>query len=293
MINVLSCGGETRRQNFGRGPARTRTLRLPTCGSCAGLFTADSMNCLCEALGMALPTNGTLLATSAERKILYRRAAQRIVEMVFDYDRQGAGHGLLPREICTAEAVDNAMVLDMAMGGSTNTVLHILAIAREAGVEYNIERINGLSRRTPNVCKISPSSRYHVEDCHNAGSVHTILGSIVRGCPGVAESRSAHRFGQDAGREHRRIRHPLDESVPGKPWNWPPCAQAAAAPAEAQRIPALDRYGPRSDGGRTRFRSLRLHPRGRGRTPTASKADGRFSTSNPALPGGRWSKRRA
>ena len=160
-------------------------VSCPTCGSCSGMFTANSMNCLCEALGMALPMNGTLLATSEERKKLFQHAARRIVEMVLEYDRKGEGRGLLPREICTTESFDNAMVLDMAMGGSTNTVLHVLAIAREAGVQYNIERINQLSRRTPNICKVAPSSNYHVEDCHNAGGIHTILGSINRGCPGL------------------------------------------------------------------------------------------------------------
>jgi dihydroxy-acid dehydratase len=157
----------------------------PTCGSCSGMFTANSMNCLCEALGMALPTNGTLLATSAERKRLYQRAAERIVAMVRDFDRQGPGHGLLPREIVTAESIDNSMVLDMAMGGSTNTVLHMLAVAHEANVAYDMERINTLSRGTPNVCKVAPSSSYHVENVHNAGGVHTILGSVVRGRPGL------------------------------------------------------------------------------------------------------------
>ncbi|MGW8256394.1 MAG: dihydroxy-acid dehydratase domain-containing protein, partial [Thermoguttaceae bacterium] len=157
----------------------------PTCGSCSGMFTANSMNCLCEALGMALPMNGTLLATSEDRKELYRRAAGRIVEMVLQFNKQGEGHGLLPREICTAESFDNAMILDMAMGGSTNTVLHVPAIAHDAGVEYQLQRINDLSRRTPNICKIAPSSKYHVEDCHNAGGIHTILGSINRGCPGL------------------------------------------------------------------------------------------------------------
>ena len=157
----------------------------PTCGSCSGMFTANSMNCLCEALGMALPMNGTLLATSAERKKLYSRAAQRIVAMVLEFNEKGEGHGLLPREICTHEAIDNAMVLDMAMGGSTNTVLHILAIAREAGVEYDIKRIDELGRITPNVCKIAPSSSYHMEDCHNSGGIHTILGAVDRGRPGL------------------------------------------------------------------------------------------------------------
>jgi dihydroxy-acid dehydratase len=143
------------------------------------------MNCLCEALGLALPTNGTLLASSAERKRLFRRAAERIVEMVVEFEKVGEGHGLLPREIVTAESVDNAMVLDMAMGGSTNTVLHMLAVAQEADVEYDMQRINELSRRTPNVCKVAPSSSYHVEDVHNSGGVHTILGSVQRGRPGL------------------------------------------------------------------------------------------------------------
>jgi dihydroxy-acid dehydratase len=157
----------------------------PTCGSCSGMFTANSMNCLCEALGMALPTNGTLLATSEERKKLYRRAAQRIVEMVLELEKKGEGHGLLPREIVSAESINNSMILDMAMGGSTNTVLHIMAIAYEAGIAYNLDQINALSRRTPNICKVAPSSSYHVQDVHNSGGVHTILGEIERGCPGL------------------------------------------------------------------------------------------------------------
>jgi dihydroxy-acid dehydratase len=157
----------------------------PTCGSCSGMFTANSMNCLCEALGMALPNNGTLLATSAERKRLFRRAAERIVQMVLQFEKLGEGHGLLPREIVTAESIDNAMILDMAMGGSTNTVLHTLAIANEAGIAYGLERINELSRRTPNVCKVAPSSKYHVENVHNAGGIHTILGAVNRGRPGL------------------------------------------------------------------------------------------------------------
>ncbi len=157
----------------------------PTCGSCSGMFTANSMNCLCEALGMALPGNGTLVATSAERKRLFRRAAERIVQMVLEFEKVGPGHGLLPREIITADSVDNAMILDMAMGGSTNTVLHMLAIAREAGIEYDIHRVDELSRRTPNVCRVAPSSHYHVEDVHNSGGIHTILGTLERGRPGL------------------------------------------------------------------------------------------------------------
>jgi dihydroxy-acid dehydratase len=157
----------------------------PTCGSCSGMFTANSMNCLAEAIGMALPGNGTILATSADRKALYERAAKRVVEMAREFARLGPGHGLLPREIATAEAFDNAMILDMAMGGSTNTVLHILAIAAEAEVPYTLGRIDELSRKTPNICKVSPASSYHVEDVARAGGIHTILGEVERGRPGL------------------------------------------------------------------------------------------------------------
>jgi dihydroxy-acid dehydratase len=130
------------------------------------------------------------LATSAERKQLYRRAAFQLVEMVKTFNEIGAGHGVLPREIAKLEAFDNAMVLDMAMGGSTNTVLHTLAIAHEAEMTFTIERINELAAKTPNICRVAPSpgadgKLYHVEDVHRSGGVHTILGEIARGCPGL------------------------------------------------------------------------------------------------------------
>lgn len=157
----------------------------PTCGSCSGMFTANSMNCLAEAIGMALPGNGTILATSAERKTLFRNAAVRIVEMAKQFGKLGPGHGLLPREIATLEAFDNAMVLDMAMGGSTNTILHILAIAHEAGVPFDLKRIAEVSRRTPHICKVSPSGKYHIEDVARAGGIHGILGAVERGKPGT------------------------------------------------------------------------------------------------------------
>jgi dihydroxy-acid dehydratase len=144
----------------------------PTCGSCSGMFTANSMNCLCEALGMALPGNGTVLAVSKERETLYLRAARAILKLV--------EHDIKPRDIATAEAFDNALALDVAMGGSTNTVLHTLAIAREAGIPYAIERIDAVSRRVPCLCKVSPSSNYHVQDVHRAGGIHTILGELKR-----------------------------------------------------------------------------------------------------------------
>ena len=144
----------------------------PTCGSCSGMFTANSMNCLCEALGMALPGNGTILAVSKEREALYDRAARAIIKLV--------EHDIKPRDIATLEAFDNSIMLDVAMGGSTNTVLHTLAIAREAGIPYDIKRIDDISRRIPCVCKVSPSSNYHVQDVHRAGGIHTILGELKR-----------------------------------------------------------------------------------------------------------------
>jgi len=186
LISVFTAAAAKQRGKLsGEELLEIEKIACPTCGSCSGMFTANSMNCLCEALGMALPLNGTLLATSSARKKLFRRAAERIVEMVLQFDKLGEGHGLLPREIVTAESIDNSMVLDMAMGGSTNTVLHMLAVAHEAGIRYELERINQLSRQTPNVCRVAPSSHYHVEDVHNSGGIHTILGSVNRGRPGL------------------------------------------------------------------------------------------------------------
>jgi dihydroxy-acid dehydratase len=144
----------------------------PGAGSCSGMFTANSMNCLSEAIGLALPGNGTVLADDPSRKKLWRKAGARIVELVRE--------DLKPRDIVTMESVDNAFVLDMAMGGSTNTVLHTLAIAHEAGLSYDLERINDLSKRCPNICKVSPSSPYHVEDVDRAGGISAILKEISR-----------------------------------------------------------------------------------------------------------------
>lgn len=143
----------------------------PGSGSCSGMFTANSMNCLCEALGVAFPGNGTILSTDPKREELYDRVSKRIVEMA----REG---GPLLQDIVTTESLDNAFALDMAMGGSTNTVLHTLAIAREAGVEYDLDRINAVSGRCPNICKVSPSAQFHVEDVDRAGGVSAILAEI-------------------------------------------------------------------------------------------------------------------
>ncbi|WP_437766085.1 dihydroxy-acid dehydratase [Sorangium sp. So ce281] len=151
----------------------------PTCGSCSGMFTANSMNCLNEALGLALPGNGTLLATHAARWDLFEAAAKRVVALAQRHYVDGDA-SVLPRSIATFEAFENAMALDIAMGGSTNTVLHILAVAREAQVDFKMADIDRMSRKVPNICKVAPSSHHHVEDVHRAGGVLTILGELDR-----------------------------------------------------------------------------------------------------------------
>jgi len=144
----------------------------PTCGSCSGMFTANSMNCLAEGLGLALPGNGTILAVSPERKEFVKQAARQLMEII--------KLDIKPRDIVTKETIDNAFALDMAMGGSTNTVLHTLAIAHEAGIEYPIERINEVAERVPHLAKIAPASDYHIEDVHNAGGVSAILNELFK-----------------------------------------------------------------------------------------------------------------
>ncbi|MCQ3807852.1 MAG: dihydroxy-acid dehydratase [Acidimicrobiaceae bacterium] len=153
----------------------------PTCGSCSGMFTANSMNCLTEALGLALPGNGTTLATHADRRELFLEAGRRIVDLAkrrYDKDDES----VLPRSICNKAAFENAMTLDIAMGGSTNTVLHILAAAQEGGIDFTMADIDRLSRQSPNICKVAPSTdEYHVEDVHRAGGIMGILGELDRG----------------------------------------------------------------------------------------------------------------
>jgi len=145
----------------------------PSCGSCSGMFTANSMNCLMEALGLALPYNGSALARTPEREDLARRAAQLVLELV---EKQ-----ITPSMIVTPEALDDAFALDMAMGGSTNTVLHALAIAHEAGIEYPLARINAIADRVPHLCKVSPSGKWHMEDVHRAGGIPAILTEVAAG----------------------------------------------------------------------------------------------------------------
>ena len=155
-------------------------LACPTCGSCSGMFTANSMNCLTEALGLALPMNGTLLATHADRGELFKRVGHQIVEITRAYYEHDDA-SVLPRSIATKAAFENAMSLDVAMGGSTNTVLHILAIANEAGVDFTLDDIDAISRRVPCLCKVAPNSTtYHIEHVHRAGGIPALLGELDR-----------------------------------------------------------------------------------------------------------------
>ncbi len=162
----------------------------PTCGSCSGMFTANSMNCLCEAIGIALPGNGTCLATSPARVALSAAAAERIVTMAKAWTSGGCrkSYPLLPRNIMTKRAFENAMAIDTAMGGSSNTILHLLAMASEAGIRFGLKDIERISKRTPNICRIAPSQTpegriYHMQDCHRAGGIHTIMGQLWRDKP--------------------------------------------------------------------------------------------------------------
>ena len=153
----------------------------PTCGSCSGMFTANSMNCLVEAIGLALPGNGTVLATHEKRKELFQEAAQKIVEVAYKYYDQNDA-SVLPRNIATKDAFLNAMTLDIAMGGSTNTVLHLLAMAQEAEVDFTMDDIDALSRRTPCLCKVSPNTPiYHIQDVNRAGGIMGILEELNKG----------------------------------------------------------------------------------------------------------------
>lgn len=158
---------------------KAEKLACPTCGSCSGMFTANSMNCLTEALGLSLPGNGTLLATHVNRFRLYEKAASLIVSLAWKYYRDG-DTGILPRAVAGRASFLNAMSLDLAMGGSTNTVLHLLAAAREAGVDFSMDDIEHLSLKVPNLCRVSPSSAYHMEDVNRAGGVMSILGELDR-----------------------------------------------------------------------------------------------------------------
>ncbi|NGY03745.1 dihydroxy-acid dehydratase [Solimonas terrae] len=159
--------------------AQIERSACPTCGSCSGMFTANSMNCLTEALGLSLPGNGSLVATHSDREQLFRKAGRTIVELARRHYVEDDARAL-PRNIASKAAFENAMSLDIAMGGSTNTVLHLLAAAREGEIDFNIGDIDRLSRKVPNLCKVAPSSHFHLEDVHRAGGVMAILGELDR-----------------------------------------------------------------------------------------------------------------
>lgn len=183
----------------------------PGVGSCSGMFTANSMNCLTEVIGLSLPGNGSILAISPARREFWKASARRAVEMAL-------AHGPLPRDIVNQDSIDNAFAIDMAMGGSSNTVLHTLAIANEAGVPYDLNRINDISRRTPNICKVAPSSRFHMEDVDRAGGISAIIHEISK-IPGALHTDALTVSGKTLGEQtagceikDTTVIHPLAEA---------------------------------------------------------------------------------
>jgi dihydroxy-acid dehydratase len=213
----------------------------PTCGSCSGMFTANSMNCLTEALGLSLPGNGTLVATHADREALFKNAGRRIVELAKRYYEGDETH-LLPRAIGSKAAFSNAMALDIAMGGSTNTILHLLAAAQEAELDFGMSDIDRISREVPQLCKVAPNSeQYHVEDVHRAGGVMAILGELDRA--GVLDTRVSTVYGdtlQAALDEWDIMRNPSErviEFFKAGPGGIP----TQVAFSQAARWPSLDR----------------------------------------------------
>ncbi len=185
--------GEINEQQLGE----IESMSCPTCGSCSGMFTANSMNCLNEALGWALPGNGTIVAGETGRlnpaRIEHFRRSARQVMYCFE-------HEIKPRNLVTVEALRNCVALDVAMGGSTNTVLHLLAIAEEAGVDFDLNDIDEISRKTPTLCKLAPSNpMYHMEDCHRAGGIQTILHELLEGKPGLIDETCPTVLGRSIG----------------------------------------------------------------------------------------------
>jgi dihydroxy-acid dehydratase len=226
-------------ENSDREVAAMERSACPTCGSCSGMFTANSMNCLAEALGLALPGNGTLVATHADREKLFVKAGWLIVELCKRYyERDDAS--VLPRSIASFAAFENAIALDIAMGGSTNTVLHLLAMAQEAGVPFTMADIDRLSRKVPNLCKVAPSSHYHLEDVHRAGGIMAILGELDRAglihreCPTVLYPSIGEQIDLcDVRRNSDRKVHEFFRAAPGG-------VPTQAAFSQNRRYPTLD-----------------------------------------------------
>jgi dihydroxy-acid dehydratase len=212
----------------------------PTCGSCSGMFTANSMNCLTEALGLALPGNGSLVATHADRKQLFLRAGRTIVELTKRYYELDDA-SVLPRSIATFAAFENAMSLDVAMGGSTNTVLHLLAAAREAGVDFTMSDIDRISRRVPCLCKVAPSTqKYHMEDVHRAGGVMAILGELDRAGLIHRDVPTVHAASMGAAIAQWDIRSTHDASVKEFYRAAPGGIPTTIAFSQSMRYPTLD-----------------------------------------------------
>ena len=169
-----------RRIRSGERIRQLEELACPTCGSCSGMFTANSMNCLNEAIGLALPGNGTVVATHVNRIALFKKAAKQIVDNALRYYSEG-DERVLTRSIATREAFLNAMTLDIAMGGSTNTILHLLAIANEAQVDFTLDDIDALSRKIPCICKVAPNTKkYHIQDVNRAGGILGIMNELAK-----------------------------------------------------------------------------------------------------------------
>ncbi len=221
--------------------ARIEEAACPTCGSCSGMFTANSMNCLTEALGVALPGNGTTLATHTARKELYEDAGRAVVALCTRYYDED-DEGVLPRRVATREAFENAMTLDIAMGGSTNTVLHLLAAAQEAEVEFTMADIDELSRRVPCICKVAPNGDYLVEDVHRAGGIPAILGELRRGGLLNEGVRTVHADSLDAwlGTWDVRGAGPASEAAVELFHAAPGCKRSATAFSQSERWESLD-----------------------------------------------------
>lgn len=206
--------------------AEVERTACPTCGSCSGMFTANSMNSLNEAIGLALPSNGTIVATHVNREKLFIKAAAQIVENCYKYYRDG-DESVLPRSIATRNAFLNAMTLDIAMGGSTNTVLHLLAIAQEAGVNFTMDDIDRLSRKSPVLCKVAPNSHYHIQDVNRAGGILSIMSLLakqglldthVHRVDGLTLEQAIARYAID-GSEYTEEVAELWKSAPGNKYN--------------------------------------------------------------------------
>ena len=206
--------------------AEVERTACPTCGSCSGMFTANSMNSLNEAIGLALPGNGTIVATHVNREKLFIKAAAQIVENCYKYYRDG-DESVLPRSIATRTAFLNAMTLDIAMGGSTNTVLHLLAIAQEAGVNFTMDDIDRLSRKSPVLCKVAPNSHYHIQDVNRAGGILSIMSLLakqglldthVHRVDGLTLEQAIARYAID-GSEYTEEAAELWKSAPGNKYN--------------------------------------------------------------------------